>query len=302
MKLGIDLGNGWTKFEGLRFASAVAVGKLPNFGEKNPEVHQIRYDGTPYIVGRVSDGSFIGDDRYTTEYYKICLLTAIALASEKRGHDGSKIKAEICIGLPINLYNDGKGDELIEHIMGYKTQTIEVNGKEYDIQMKSVIVFPEGALVIKDGELGSILTIDIGAGTVNVVEWEDGRPKDYRTLTNSMLNMYSNISALLTDLGTSFEDREIEKLLYSGNRVISVNQQDVDVTKQVDAIIDNTVRKMASEIQSKFNVKSIRKLKLLGGGAYPTYNAWKQQFPTIELSNESQFVNSEIFDMIAKSV
>lgn len=301
MKLGIDLGNGWTKFEGMKFASAVGLGKLPKFGERDPEVHQIKYDDMNYIVGRIEDGSFLGDDRYTSDNYKICLLTAIALASEKRGIDG-KIKAEICVGLPMNLYNEGKGDELAEHIKGYKTQTIEVNGKEYDIQIKSVVVFPEGALVIKDGDTGSVLTIDIGAGTVNVVEWEGGRPKDFKTLETSMLNVYSRISNYLTELGISFETRQIEKLLYSGNRIVSVNQKEIDVTKEVDTIISTVVSKMASDIRTHFTVKSINKIRLLGGGSYPTYNAWKEKFPTITLSNESQFVNSEIFDMIAKSV
>lgn len=301
MKLGIDLGNGWTKFEGMKFASAVGLGKLPKFGERDPEVHQIKYDDMNYIVGRIEDGSFLGDDRYTSENYKICLLTAIALASEKRGIEG-KIKAEICVGLPMNLYNEGKGDELAEHIKGYKTQTIEVNEKEYDIQIKSVVVFPEGALVIKDGDTGSVLTIDIGAGTVNVVEWERGRPKDFKTLETSMLNVYSRISNYLNELGISFETRQIEKLLYSGNRTLTVNQKEVDVTKQVDRIISTVVAKMVSEIRTHFAVKSISKIRLLGGGSYPTYNAWKEKFPTITLSNESQFVNSEIFDMIAKSV
>lgn len=301
MKLGIDLGNGWTKFEGMKFASAVGLGKLPKFGERDPEVHQIKYDDMNYIVGRIEDGSFLGDDRYTSANYKICLLTAIALASEKRGIEG-KIKAEICVGLPMNLYNEGKGDELAEHIKGYRTQTIEVNGKEYDIQIKSVVVFPEGALVIKDGDTGSVLTIDIGAGTVNVVEWEGGRPKDFKTLETSMLNVYSRISNYLTELGISFETRQIEKLLYSGNRIVSVNQKEIDVTKEVDTIISTVVSKMASDIRTHFTVKSINKIRLLGGGSYPTYNAWKEKFPTITLSNESQFVNSEIFDMIAKSV
>lgn len=301
MKLGIDLGNGWTNFEGMRFASAVAPGKLPRFGEKQPDVHQVKFEETYYVVGRIEDGSFLGDDRYTSENYKICLLTAIALASKKRGLNG-KVKAEICVGLPINLYNEGLGDVLAEHIKGYKTQTIEVNGEEYDIQIKSVVVFPEGALVILDGDMGSVLTIDIGAGTVNVIEWENGRPKDFKTLTNSMLNMYSRISNYLNELGISFENRQIEKLLYSEERIVYVNQEAINVDKAVDSIIKSTVGRMASEINTHFNVKAISKLRLLGGGAIPTLDAWREKYPTITISNNSQFVNSEIFDMIAKSV
>ena len=302
MKFGIDLGNGWTKFDGIKFASAVGIGKLPKFGERPAEVHQIIYDETPYIVGRVSDGSFIGRDRYATDNYKICLLTAIALASEKRGMGDGKINAEVCVGLPIDLYNEGLGDELAEIIKGYKTQTIEVNEKEYTIQIKSVVVFPEGALVVKDGDMSSVLTIDIGAGTVNVVSWDEGRPVDFDTVNKSMLNMYSRISDLLTELGVNYEDRDIEKFLYSGNRVVIANQKEVDVTKRVDKIIEATVREIISKIRTKFNIELYSKVKLLGGGAFITYNAWKELIPAIELSNDSQFVNSEIFEIIIESV
>lgn len=302
MKLGIDLGNGWTKFDGMKFASSVGLGKLSKVGEKHPEIHQVELDGMHYIVGRIEDGSFLGDNRYTSDSYKICLLTAIALASKSRGING-KVKAEICVGLPINLYNDGLGEKLAEHIKGYNTQTIIVNGEEYDIQMKSVVVFPEGALVVKDGDMGSVLTIDIGSGTVNVVEWEGGRPKEDKTLPRSMGNMYSRIGSYLSDLGATHDARQIEKLLYDEKRIVVVNQEEHDVTRAIEGIIENTVSRMASDIRTHFtNWKSISKIKLLGGGSIPTFNAWKKEFPAITLSDDSQFVNSEIFSMIVRSV
>lgn len=322
MKIGIDLGNGWTKFDGMKFASVVTPGRLLAFNSPiiTPTVpttddegevievttvdsiHQIVYDEIPYIVGRSSDGAFTGPDRYYTDNYKICLLTAIALASEKRNVGTNNLKVDLCVGLPIDPYMNGEGVKVSNHIKEYKTQTIEVNGKEYTIQIKSVMVFPEGALTVKDGETSSVLTIDIGAGTVNVIEWEGGRPKKTRMLEKSMLNMYSEISALLTSLGASYGDREIEKILFSGNRKIIIKQKEHDINKQVNAIIESVVRSMVSEIHSKFTVKAIKKIKLLGGGAFITYNYWKKQFETVELCNNSQFVNSEIFDLVVKNV
>ena len=72
IKLGIDLGNGYTKVNGMRFASKTKIGQLTSLaglGEKPKDIHEVGYKGTTYIVG---DGEpFTAPNRYFTKNYEV---------------------------------------------------------------------------------------------------------------------------------------------------------------------------------------------------------------------------------------
>ncbi|MGN2371442.1 ParM/StbA family protein [Clostridium botulinum] len=289
MRIGIDLGNGYVKFKGKKFASRVRMGRLANFGEKNEEIHEVKYNKASYVIG---EGQFfITDDRYFTNDYKLCLLTAIALSS-----DEIVIEADVCVGLPVMKYMSDIKQKVEEHLRDLGVQKITVNGIEKVINIKSVTVFVESALVVKDRSQGNEITIDIGAGTVNIIQWEDQVPKNFDTKNKSFYNLYNKIAKYLRDCERGDVSTEyIEKTL--GQNEIIIDQKSVDI-RDTHMIIEQHVRELASEITTAFDVSRALKVRLMGGGALPTYKYWKNIIPTIELVDNGQFINSEIYEKV----
>lgn len=292
MKLGIDLGNGYVKFNGQKFASRVKLGRLANFGNKKQEVYAAKYEGVDYIVG---EGElFTTEDRYFTDDYKICLLTAIALSTDEEVLD----KVEICVGLPVVKFMNAEFKEKFEKYLNeLGLQKITVNGEEKIINIRKAIVFVEGAYVVESKDTGNVITFDIGAGTVNIIQWENQVPINFDTKNRSFYNLYSKIAKHLKDTERGSLSLEyIEQNL--GAEEIIINQKTVDIS-DTKKIIEKHIRELASEVNNLFNIESASKLQFLGGGALPTYKYWKSIYPNgTELIDNSQFVNSKIYQQV----
>ncbi len=293
MKIGIDLGNGYTKFRGQIFASKVKTGRMANFGERRDGVYEVFKDGVWYTVG---DGTnFIIPNRYKSNLYKIALLTAIALASEQ---NEKVVDVDLCIGVPVDKFLNAKYVlDMKEELLSYKQEKIAVDGKDMIITIKKVQVFPEGAYVIKTKDTSRVLTIDIGAGTVNLVEWKNQRVVNQKTLQNSFKNLYQKIAQNIqaTSRGTVSVDYIEENF---GKDCITIGQKTVDISDTRNIITEH-ITELASEIGTLFPVEEMDKIQILGGGAVPTFESFKEIYPEAELVENSQFINSEIFDMVA---
>lgn len=293
MKLGIDIGNGYTKVfnKELKFASAFERRTVLATGRAKG-VHAVTLNGDTFLVGQ--GNSFLGKDRYFTLGYKLCMLTAIALSSEK---SNAPILARVCVGLPLGEYKRGTSRKIIKEVMSWGMQEITVNGQVYNIEIQKITVYPEGALgVLEDEDEGTLLTIDLGAGTVNAVLWEDGEPVDEMMLPSSMNRMYTNIQEYITSLGGNHDLKAIEKLI--GKDSVKINQVDTDISGH-KAFIRETVESIYSDLSKKFTFSQIDRVKLLGGGAYPTLPYWKDLIQAVEISSQSQFVNAKIYQMEA---
>lgn len=287
---GIDLGNGYVKFKGKKFASRIRLGKLANFGRKREGIHQVNYNGIDYVVG---DGEyFTTPNRYFADDYKICLLTAIALSSKE-----DVIDANICVGLPIVKFMSETKDKFEKYLKELRVEKIKVDGKEKVINIKKIIVFVEGALVVLTKDNKSVLTIDVGAGTVNIVQWENQEPVKFDTKDKSFYNLYEKIAKHLKDTGRGSVNSEyIEKHL--GEDEIIIDQKKTDI-RDTHKIIEKHVIELASQIESYFDVSSVSKIQLMGGGALPTYKYFKEIYNDgVELIDNSQFVNSDIYEKV----
>lgn len=291
MKFGIDLGNGYVKCGGIKFASKLSVGRLATFGEKRTDVFEVIYDETIYTVG---EGQlFTTDDRYFTEDYKVCLLTAIALKSK----DETVIDAEICVGLPVAKFMSEARIKVQDYLNKLGVQKITLNGIEYIINIKKAIVFVEGAYVVETKDMNNVITVDIGAGTVNIIQWENQVPIKFDTKNKSFYNLYAKIAKHLKDTNRGDVTTDyIEKNL--GADEIKINQKSVDI-KDTHKIIEKHIRELASEINNYFDVSLATKIQFLGGGAFPTFKYWKSIYGDgVELVDNSQFINSKIFSKV----
>ena len=290
MKVGIDLGNGYVKFKNKKFASRVKVGRLATFGERRSDVFEVIYDGVYYTVG---EGQvFTTDERYFTDDYKICLLTAIAESTNE-----DVIEAEICVGMPVSSFMSNKRGEVEKYLNNLGVQKIILNGVEKIINIKKAIVFVEGAYVIESKDKENVITIDIGAGTVNIIQWENQVPVEFDTKYKSFYNLYSKIAKHLKDTNRGVvSPAYIEENL--GAESIIINQTNVDI-KDTHKIIEKHIIELASEINGYFNVSQASKIQILGGGAFPTFKYWKKIYKDgCELIAYSQFVNSKIYEKV----
>ncbi|MPQ43754.1 ParM/StbA family protein [Clostridium tarantellae] len=291
MKFGIDIGNGYTKFNGGKFASRVKIGEKVSFGKAKKEVHYINYEGMNYIVGE--GAIFTGDERYFSKEYEICLLSSIALSSE--GEDF--INANIVIGLPEKKHKL-IAQKLKNHIKKLGQKQITVDEVDYTIKIEDVLIFIEGAYpILKDIE-DNVIVIDNGAGTINVTHWEDLSIVNSATYTESMYKMYAEIASYLNlNKGTDFKPTDIEKIF--NKKTIIVNQEEVDIS-DIRKIISSHIKEIASYIKNDFKVKEVSKIYLVGGGAYDTINYWQKEFKITKINEDVQFINQKIYEMIAK--
>jgi plasmid segregation protein ParM len=270
----------------------VRLGKLANFGNKKEDVYAVKYNGIDYVVG---EGEvFTTDDRYYTDDYKICLLTAIALSTNEEVLD----RVEICVGLPVIKFMNTEFKEKFEkYLNNLGLQNINVNGKEKLINIRKAVVFVEGAYVVESKDTGNVITFDIGAGTVNIIQWKNQVPINFDTKTKSFYNLYEKIAKYLKDTNRGSVSIEyIEETL--GEDEIIINQKKVNIA-DTKIIIEKHIRKLASEVNSFFDIENAEKIQFLGGGALPTYKYWKSIYPNgTELINNSQFANAKIYQQV----
>lgn len=294
---GNDIGNGYTKFKGGKFASKVKNGTLTKGlvgGLKNKsDVHQVVYKGKEYVVGEGS--SFTGETRYTTQQYTIALLTSIALSTQ--GKD-SNITAKIVVGVPIN-HQKSKSDIVERHLKSLGVQEITVDGIDYIIDMAEVTVFVEGAYPILEGIDDLVITIDIGAGTVNIIEWEGQSIVDRHTLDQSFNKLCLDIVSFLNEnhsLGLIPADGE----KYIGAKTIMVNGKEVEVP-ELDEILDSFIAETVKTVDS-LHTKTCKNIFVFGGGAKATITNWKKYYPHAKLVTEAQFVNQKVYQAVAETI
>lgn len=297
MNFGIDLGNGFAKYSlGKKFASKIRKGSLSKVAgvKTSDEVHEVVYEGEKWVVGEGT--SFIGQDRYFGKNYEIALLTAIALASKKKRNP---VEANIVVGVPVDHYNN-MAEKVGEHIENTGVKEITVDGRLYIVDIKSGNVFIEGALPIKDNDDSHIITIDVGAGTVNIIEWEEQTMVKHYTNNGSFNEMYFNIAQFLNGKhSTRLNPEMVQNLI--GKETMETRTGTVEIASDIQEIINNTIENILS-YTTGFNFEGCKKVKVFGGGAFQTFKAWKKFIPKAEHVEDCQFVNQQVYETVAEAI
>ena len=291
---GIDVGNGYVKYNKGKFASRVDVGTIEEtFGE----VHSVTFRGIDYIVGSTNGASVLTEDKYFTDNYLLLLLTGIALTDS---NTSGSIEASVTVGVPATQYKKARREAIKEHLIGTHEEII-VDGKKYDIFIKDVEVGMEGSLVFKTNNSNKILVIDIGAGTVNVVLWEGKRKKFEDTINKSFYSLLTEMSGILKKKYDFYVEAEkVEQ--YVGADVVKIKGKDVEVP-ELKMLLENFIEACAGTIQrnTKLEWDSVDSIEIMGGGAEKTFAVFKEKhFPHAHLVEDSQFINQEVYEMISK--
>ena len=291
---GIDVGNGYTKYNRGKFASRVDIGTLEEpFGE----VHSVVFRGINYIVGSTNGASILTEDKYFTDNYLMLLLTGIALSE---GNTSGSIEASVTIGVPATQYKKEKRDAIKEHLKGVH-ETIIVDGRKFEIFIKDIEVGMEGSLVFKTNATGKTLVIDIGAGTVNAVLWEGKRKKFEDTINKSFYALLTEMSGILKKkYDFNVEAEKVEG--YVGAKSIKIKGSMKEVP-ELQMLLSNFVESCAGTIQrnTKFEWESVDSIEIMGGGAECTFKLFKDKyFKHANLVEDGQFINQQVYELISK--
>ena len=310
IKMGCDLGNGFCKTNGHRFASAAALKTLPKVNGRMEGHHQVTIDGEDWEVGRGE--KFIRNNRYKTDEYKVCLLTAIAMEAKRRGITSSDLLVEICVGLPQDLHKQpGVVEDLQAELLSWEKVNVQVDNDiasginaNYNIKIRKVLVFVEGALCLMTEDLSETLTMDIGAGTYNAVLWSGGSIVADDTQKMGAQVIFAAIANQIKQkYQTTVTPADVERIIMSGQYALHLNnsQTATDLSKDFDRWIRLCVGKMYNKLfeNPDFNLDTIQKVQFLGGGSTFTFPYWHELIgeKAVFIDN-AQFINSEIYEAV----
>lgn len=196
--LSVDLGNYNTKTSNkVLFESRFEEGNAEAFDGQDI----LQFNNKRYLMEK---GIWDLDYDKANKDYMPCLLTAIAKSFPRLNNITG---LGIVLGLPLNQLKNK--DKIIEELEG-NTFKFTFNNKEKTVEFVKVGVIGEGFSSIytltETERQESILLVDIGGRTINIVEYEDGNVQNTNTLSFGMYNFYKDVQTeLLSGKAVSIE-------------------------------------------------------------------------------------------------
>lgn len=294
-EFGADIGNGYAKYKGGKFLSKIEIGEL---AEPYGEVHTVKFRGIDYIVGQETGSAVVEEGKYFGDRYLLLLLTAIALT---KGIESSSTKANLVIGVPPNEFNKAHRELIKEHLSGIQ-ETIIVDGRKFDILLNKVEVFMEGSVPIKTNEKEKILVIDVGARTINLILWKNQRKVYNYAFEKSFYSLYSEMSYVLNK---QYNMKTTPQRVGEYVGVDSINiWGEVSPVPEMKIQLEKFITICTENIQQNDKLESTTcdKVIIIGGGAEKTLPYFKKAFPHAKAIKNSQLINQEVYEAVAKAI
>lgn len=210
-------------------------------------------------------GSFNLEYIKTNKDYTAQVLYSIS----KLHNDIDDIKTNLTLLLPISEMK-----EQTKYIETLKKKTFEFTVKNSKKSKKKVII--EDVLVLPEGyvsyfdlkdeyKTSSIIIIEIGGRTINLVAMVNGEPKLLKTLKIGVIDFYSKIRELNSEKEYNLED--IERLIKEGT---------IKITEKQLAEFTNDI---LNEIKIYVRIEHYKNICFTGGGAALIEKTIKEKLP-----------------------
>lgn len=202
----------------------------------------------------------------TNKDYTAQLLYAIAKLHE----DVENIETNLTLLLPISEMEHKQ--KYISDLKGKEFKYIVKASKKMDktVKINDVLVIPEGYasyFTLEDNiKTSSVLLIDVGGRTSNVVAMNSGKPQVLNTYKIGVLNFYSKLKKLNEAKEYNLED--VERLIKKG---------DIAVTEKQLAAFTNDV---VNEIKIDVNLSHYDNVIWTGGGSTVIKDIIENKLPT----------------------
>lgn len=269
--LSVDLGNYNTKTSSkVLFESRFEEGNSEAFdGQDILEFNDKRY--------LMEKGIWDLDYDKANKDYMPCLLTAIAKSFPRFNNITG---LGIVLGLPLNQLKNK--DKIIEELEG-NTFNFTFNNKEKTVEFVKVGVIGEGFSSIytltETERQESILLVDIGGRTVNIVEYEDGNVQNTNTLPLGMYNFY----------------KDVQKELLNRNPVSIENVRGLIEKKKIDdeATITKLKQKFVGNLVNNLKTHNpeFKEIYFTGGGAMTLKKELQEAYTNANFLNDLLFSN-----------
>ena len=210
-------------------------------------------------------GAFSLEYMKTNKDYTAQSLYAMA----KLHNDVEDIKTNLTLLLPISEMNEK--EKYINTFKGKNFEFVVKTTKKMvkKLSIDDILVLPEGYtsyFVLEDKyKTSSLILIDIGGRTTNLVAMVNGEPKVLKTLKIGVINFYSRIKELNSDKEYNLED--IERLIKEGT---------IKVTEKQLAEFTNDI---LNEIKIYVKFEHYKYVVWTGGGSIVIENIIKTKLP-----------------------
>lgn len=259
----IDLGNYNTKIlnnagEKNTFKSVISKG----FESYEDAFKYVLYDGEYTYFEK---GEFNLEYTKTKKDYMQQILYALSSLNIK----DNKLDTKLCLLLPLDqmkykkvLIDDLKNKE-------FKFKAKHQKKADYEVKIDDVIVLAEcmsSFFMLDDKDKGkSILLIDIGGRTLNIVSFIAGQPEIVKTIQLGMLNFYSKIKEKNSNLECRLED--VKRLIEEGKIKLSEKEY------------GKFLQEIINQVKIYTKIELYEKVIFTGGGSIELKNCIETALP-----------------------
>lgn len=294
MRISADIGYNTTNFIGDNGEGCF----LSTIKEKTHELETadyiVEYNNRTYLLGNIDGFTSTEQSREKDAIFHICLYTAIA-ASMRSSVDNN---IRIITGLPAQFFSEQK-NSLINALEGRRV-SLKLNGESKNFTINKVIVFPQSAgLFLYDKALveKDTLVIDIGGGTLDIAYMSQGQFKEAKTYPLGVNCTYDTLLQELSKYGVNYSNRMKAEEIIKDN-VIFVDGKELDVSKDIDKVLNFRTREILTTIKQAFPEQSkYSRWIFIGGGAL----LLKKYLSDYTVLDDAQMINVKTYDIIGKS-
>lgn len=288
--IGIDKGSTYTKTDkGLCIRSTI---RKYREGEifLHRDVNILEMDGQKWVIGE--QGNYSTDLQKSQHYNtKALILLTIALTYP----DQDYIATDIVTGLPIGLYSSQK--QAMKDMLQNTYHKVNVNGKDIEILIRRVEIFPEAAgAFYSQFDYQNALIIDIGGISIDTALFKGKKLIKYSTYSMGVMKLYSKmINKINSEHDLSKTEWDMEELLTDG---LTIYGQPVDLG--VEDIAIEHCEKVLERLNLEYDLKSIPNVLLAGGSAAWIKKYFELEVPQIKVLAKSQSANAIGYGNIGK--
>ena len=177
--IGVDVGNGTTSSSSIELRSGITA-----VNDSEVAAHKAVIDGKCYVFGEDTWNYKV--DRTLDEDCKILTLYVVAKELQARNLSPGDYDIALGVGLPFQHWAALKGN-LKTYYQDSEKHCVLIDGKTYMICFSSVAVMPQAYSAFVDRlsclKGKTVMLADIGDGTLDVILFENGIPKETGSFT-----------------------------------------------------------------------------------------------------------------------
>lgn len=274
--IGIDHGYGNMKTAHRVFKSGVDAMEEEPIVSKN----YIKYENKYYVIGE-SHLTYQGDKTQSEDYR---ILTIAAIAEELKLRDVHDADVILAVGLPLAWVGKQK-DSFKKYLMEKTDLKFVFKQEKYHVRIADVKVLSQGMSAVIGRDLkGFNMIVDIGNGTMNIMQINDERPIE-KSLVTEKYGVNQCVKEicreLAKDCGNDYPEELVEPLLRNGIG---------DRTDVVATIAKKVATKYTKEIWNRLldngYKEGFTRLYVVGGGG-----CLLKHFGTCEGKSGIEFIN-----------